>query len=371
MSQEVTNGKHRSKFKWANWAIIGIAIVVAIVYILAVDHPENILSTIRSIRLRWLGAAVAMMLLYWLLETMVLHAATKKLHKPQRFLDTFRTTMVGQFYNCVTPFSSGGQPMQAYSMVKSGVPLGIAGSSLLVRFMVYQIALTLYSLVMLIIFWNFFASKVTGLAVLSIFGFAINSLVMGFLLCIIFARKLAKRLAVGGIRLLGKMHLVKQMEERVVETEAELDRFYEGVRLVRKNGTVILRMFLLSILQLTVFFLIPYFLCLAFGQGQVSPFQVVAAQAFVTMISSFVPLPGATGGAEISFVTFFAIFMQGSDLNISMLLWRMLTFYAPLLVGGVISLSCSNETMAYELNRLEMEAYKKKVLESNSKNKEE
>ncbi len=365
MSQEEKSGKHRSKFKWINWTVIVISIIAAIVYIIAVDRPENIVAAICSIRIHWLIVAAMMIVLYWLLESLVLHVVTKKLHPPQKFFESLRTTMVGQFYNCVTPFASGGQPMQAYSMAKSGVPLGIAGSSLLVRFVIYQFALTVYSLVALVIFWGFFTSEVTGMAFLSIIGFTVNSVVMAGLLCIVFARKFAKRFAVWGIRLLGKLRLVKRVEERIIETEAELDRFYAGVQLVRKNVFVLVRMFIYSILQLTAFFLIPYFLCLAFGQSGVSPFEVVAAQAFVTMISSFIPSPGAAGGAEISFVTFFTIFMQGSNLNLSMLLWRMLTFYAPLLVGGIVSLSCSNESEAYELNRLEMEEYKKKVMESN------
>lgn len=362
-NQEIRGAKRSSKFKWVNWAIIGITMIVAVIYILVVDRPENIIAAIRSIKLYWLGIAGIMMLLYWLLESCVLHAVTKKLYHPQKFMDTVRTTMVGQFYNCITPFASGGQPMQAYSMVKTGVPLGIAGSSLLMRFIVYQFSLTLYSLITLIIFWNFFASRVTGLAFLSAIGFAINSLVMAGLFCIGFARGFAKKITVGTIRLLAKMHLMKHPDEKIIAAEIELDKFYEGFQLARKNAVVMAEMFLLSLLQLTVFFLIPYFLCLAFGQTHVSLFQVVAAQAFVTMVTSFVPLPGAAGGAEISFVTFFAIFMRGSNLNLSMLLWRMLTFYAPILIGGIVALGCSNETEAYMLNKCEMEAQKKKLLE--------
>lgn len=40
--------------------------------------------------------------------------------------------------------------MQAVHMVKCGVPLGVASSSLLVKFIVYQGTLTLYSLVILL-----------------------------------------------------------------------------------------------------------------------------------------------------------------------------------------------------------------------------
>ncbi len=365
MLKQKQQGKHRSRFQWINWAIIAISMIAAVVYIIVIDHPQNIIDAICSIRLRWLAVAAVMLLLYWMFEALTLHTVVKRLHRPQKFRDTLQTTMVGQFYNCVTPFATGGQPMQAYTMVKSGVPLGIAGSSLLIRFIIYQAVLTLYSLVALILFWPFFASRLTGIAFLSAVGFAVNGLVMAALLCVGFARTLAKRIAIKGIRLLAKLRIVKKPEERIIETEAELERFYEGVQLARRNIVAIVQMMVFSFLQLTAFFLIPFFLCLAFGQ-KVSPFEVIAAQAFVTMISSFIPLPGAAGGAELSFMTFFSLFISGSNLNISMLLWRMLTFYAPLLVGGIVSINCSNPSEAYELNRMEMENYKKKVLEENS-----
>ena len=54
------------------------------------------------------------------------------------------------------------------------------------------------------------------------------------------------------------------------------------------------------------------------------------------MISSFVPLPGAAGGAEYSFHTFFAPFFApyGISVNLAMLLWRLITFYFPILAGS-------------------------------------
>lgn len=352
--QKSPKPKQNSKFKWINWAIIAVSIVAVMVYIFLVDKPENILRALRTIRMGWLLLAAGMMVVYWLLESEVLHIVVKKLYRRQHFYNTFKTSMVGQFYNCITPFASGGQPMQAYSMVKTGVPLGIAGSSLLVKFIVYQLTLTLYSLVMLVVFWGFFSSKVSGLIFLSAIGFAINFAVMAGLLCIGFARRFTQRAANAIIRFLARLHLIKKPEEKMKAAEAELERFYEGFQLARRNTAAVLQMFVLSAVQLTVFFLVPYFLCLAFGRGNVSPMQVIAAQAFVSMVTSFVPLPGAAGGAEISFVTFFAIFMTGSDLNLSMLLWRMLTFYFPILAGGLISIGCSGGKNA--MQELEQEA---------------
>lgn len=346
--QELKQKKRRLKFKWINWAIIGISVVAVIFYIFMVDKPSNILKAFSAIKLSWVLMAIGAIVLYWILESGVLHIVIKKLYRPQHFSSSIRTSMVGQFYNCITPFASGGQPMQAYSLVKSGVPLGAAGSALLIKFIVYQFTLTVYSLVLLLIFWNFFAARVSGLATLSAVGFLINFAVMAGLLCIGFAKKFTAKAAAGLIRLLAKLKLVKHPEEKIQSAQEELERFYQGFRLAGKNKAAVLQMIALSAVQLTAFFLIPYFLCVAFGSRGVSPLHVIAAQAFVTMVTSFVPLPGAAGGAEISFVTFFAIFVKGNVLNLSMLLWRILTFYFPIIFGGIFALGCAKDRRAEE-----------------------
>ena len=61
---------------------------------------------------------------------------------------------------------------------------------------------------------------------------------------------------------------------------------------------------------------------------------MVAAQVFVTMVSAFVPLPGASGGAEGSFYIFFGMFFKSAIIP-AILLWRIITYYANILVGGI------------------------------------
>ena len=61
-------------------------------------------------------------------------------------------------------------------------------------------------------------------------------------------------------------------------------------------------------LQLAFFYLVPYFLMLSFGHHEVDFFSVMAASAFVQLLSSAVPLPGGTGGAEGGFALFLGHF---------------------------------------------------------------
>jgi len=53
------------------------------------------------------------------------------------------------------------------------------------------------------------------------------------------------------------------------------------------------------------------------------------------MVSAFVPLPGGSGGAEGSFVLFFAPFFP-DDLLVALLLWRIVTYYLGMVVGALV-----------------------------------
>lgn len=105
-----------------------------------------------------LAGAAGLMVVYWVLESTELHLALKCFSPQQAPCDTFRATMIGQFFNCITPFASGGQPMQALYLMKKGVALSFASCSLLIKFIVYQFVLTLYSAVTLALCFRQFAA---------------------------------------------------------------------------------------------------------------------------------------------------------------------------------------------------------------------
>lgn len=324
------------ELKKKNLVFLAIVFAALIGYVVWSTGPDAMVELIRRANGLWILCAVLMIVCYWLLECSILHSVVRCYNKDHRFSDTMSTTMIGQLFNCITPFSSGGQPIQAYHMTKTGLSLGVSVGSLLVRFILYQIALTIYSAVVLLWKWSYFSAQVSGFGYLVFIGFFINTLVMLFLLSICFFRKFTRKMAVGLVRLLAKIRLVKDKDKTIAYIDGELASFHEGFSLLRSHIGMMCSAMVKSLLQLTTFFMIPYFLFRAFGVTTLSPDVVVSAQAFVTMISSFVPLPGASGGAEYSFYTFFSPFCTDKGIiNLIMLLWRMITFYLPIGVGLV------------------------------------
>jgi glycosyltransferase 2 family protein len=82
--------------------------------------------------------------------------------------------MIGFLYNAVTPFATGGQPMQVYTLSSMGMDTGMAGSVVAVKTLAYQIVMVLYALVMVAMKLHYFQTNVTNFAFLTVIGLISN-----------------------------------------------------------------------------------------------------------------------------------------------------------------------------------------------------
>lgn len=326
------------------------AFVVMILYMIFVDGVDNLVSSIGKMQPLFLLLAVGCIVVYWLLEAMTVQAALKSLHPRQRFGSTFKITVIGQYFNCITPCASGGQPFQAYYLVKDGVSLSSAMTALLARFIVYQFALTVWSAVLLILRFSYFITELRPLMLLTIVGFLVNLAVIVALFMLAFFNKLAVKISHAVLKLLHKLRLVKNYDEKLEYIDGEIRQYTDNFGFMKKQPALILKMLLYSSLQLLVYFSVSYVLYLGFGLSGADYLTVLSCQAFVLMISSFVPLPGALGAAEGSYAAFF-IPIFGSFTALSTFIWRVLTFYIPIASGLALTLYLNRKSKSENVEK--------------------
>ena len=92
-------------------------------------------------------------------------------------------------------------------------------------------------------------------------------------------------------------------------------------------------------IYLILTYVMPYFVMLALSKNipaGVTPLKVICASAYVLIMGSFVPIPGASGGIEFGYFKFFGNFVAGSLLKASLLIWRTISYYLPMIVGGIL-----------------------------------
>jgi hypothetical protein len=66
--------------------------------------------------------------------------------------------------------------------------------------------------------------------------------------------------------------------------------------------------------------------------------RIIALQSLLYMAVSIIPTPGNAGASEGGFMMIFHVLYTGATLMPAMLVWRLITYYANLLVGGAITL---------------------------------
>lgn len=332
---------------------VGLIIVIGIVTLGILTGSENpilLLSYITKLSIKWIGIGFMCIGIYWGLETLIQHLLVERIHKGSRLWNSFKVVMSGHFFNAITPFASGGQPMQAFIMMKQGIPLGESASVLLSKFIIYQMTLTIYSLVVLLLELKFFVVKVRGIVYLSLIGFFVNFAVVVVLVMAAFMKERAMRIGFWIVNLMYKLHLIKVTYQPKKKIVKQIELFNRNIKEMRKNTGLLAQVGVLTIGQLTSYFLIPYAVYRAFGLVGTEVFVIISAAAFIVMFSSFVPIPGGSGVAEGSFFLLFQLFFPQAILPTAVLCWRVITFYVPLFIGGIITALPNQKNRKVKLN---------------------
>ena len=294
-----------------------------------------LLQSVPSMNIFWLSGALTCVFLGWVLDSLIIKTlVAQAFDTDYGFKHAFKVTMVGQYFNSVTPYAVAGQPMQFLTLVRQGVASGIAISTLVRKFLVYQTSITCYSLAVIIVKYSFFRSKIQGFMALAFIGFLYQAASVVILILFTYCPNFTSRLIYGVIWLLNRFKIVKKPEETEKRVKDQLEFYIQNNKAMQGNRKLMLRVYIITFFQLTVMFSVPFFIYKAFRCPGAPIFNMIAAQSFVTMISSYTPLPGAAGAAEGSFLVIFQMFFSGSIIKQAMLLWRLITYYSSIIVGA-------------------------------------
>ena len=311
--------------------------IILIALIFFTNSLEELANMFSKARLYWIGAAFGCMILYWVLDAAILHAIAGGLLEHQPLKDTVRVTMIGQFFNAITPLSGAGQPVQAYVMVKDGVKPGHAASIIIIKTFLHQLIIVLYSLTAFALRGPLFADRILHFYYFYALGLLINIAFLLFYALFIYKKAAAKKMLLFIFMLLKRVKL-KKAEIWQAKVENELESFGEGAAMIKTNMGIVIKLIIYQIVQFTFYFSIPYFIHLAVESNSVNALDMITAQSMIILISLLVPSPGATGGVEgLSYLFYGMFFRQGYIIPV-ILIFRLLTYYSSIIFGGLFAL---------------------------------
>ncbi len=329
----------RKKFRISFGLIFNIVIFALTVFLVIyfTFSKDGLLDLIKSglpIHFGWILAAVIMHLLNIAIDATIIYLFVKQSVPDLKVKTALTASMVGQFYCAVTPSSTGGQPMQVLMMSRAGIKGSVATAALVQKFLVWQFTLAAYCIVAVVSRFSFFSENLDPpMWVMSAIGFGAQLFMLVLLLLASFANNFSKKVAGGLFRFLGKLHILKNVDEKIGKMHETLDSFHQSNQSLNKDKPLLVKAYILTAIQMTALFLVPYCIARSFQISDLSIFDMLCAQSYVTMVSSMVPLPGGSGAAEYCFSTFFMAYISPETMKSAILLWRTITYYGTIMIS--------------------------------------
>ena len=310
---------------------------------------DELLHIIKTAKIYWLAAGFGCMVVYWMLDAVILHTVTLTMLEQQPLKDSIKVTMIGQFFNAITPLSGAGQPVQGYVMVKDGIKPGHAASIIIVKTVLHQVVIVLYSIGVFVFRGGYFAARIPQFYFLFIIGLLVNTAILAVYLLFLYNRRVARIVLMFIFKLLKKLRFIKKVDLMEKKIDAELNSFSEGAAILKGDLRTNFILILAQVLQFSFLFAIPYFIHLAVELGRIALFDVLSAQSMITLIALLVPTPGGTGGVEGLSYLFYGLFFKKGFIIPVILIFRILTYYSSVIFGGLFAVFAPEKPLKREL----------------------
>ena len=131
--------------KKINYIICILSFILLLMYMILKEGINNIIINFQNLNYTYILFAILSMFIYILLESGILNICIKNIGEKIKYKSSLKISVIGQMFNQITPFASGVQPIQAYYMTKENIKIGDATAILLIKFIIYQITLTVFT----------------------------------------------------------------------------------------------------------------------------------------------------------------------------------------------------------------------------------
>ncbi|MCT8388671.1 UPF0104 family protein [Leuconostoc holzapfelii] len=320
-------------------AIIVVILTAVVVYFLTTElrgKGSQLKLALAHLDWRWLVGGLVMMVLSIVLEAVATYTMLNKTDRHRTsVLALLRVPLLNLLGTGVTPFATGGQPAQLFGLARSGIEGGRAMSVILMKFLVYQVVVVVFFIIGYFSAEHFIYAQVDPTFAQFIpLAITIHAVVILGIVLVMFWPALTLKLVDMVAPLFQKMLSRERYTRLLFTVTQKVANFHQESRRVIGSWESLVGATVFTVLQLMVFYLIPYFVIRAFGYENVNPWLIITMNIMIVMVISLFPIPGGVGGAELSFQLLFSPFVKNpATLILVILIWRLITYYFGLFAG--------------------------------------
>lgn len=360
--------KKKSKLKYILNISIVLIITIAALIVSLWGNLDEVLSLLKKSNWLLILGICGLFFFCVCIRGLILYLFARLYTKKYKFHQGLANDQIGVFYNAVTPGSSGGQFMQAYTFKKQGVPISSAVSIMAMYSIIFQSVLSIYGL--LAFFVKFDAiNQIDAIKfviiqgkfeialpmwVLTIIGFLLNVSVILIVFLMAYWKGFHRFIMGPCISFLAKLKILRNPDKSRESLRVQVENFKMEFRRLTTNIPFTILVTVLFVCYFTIKFSIPFFVGKAMNPNAVtgSFWDSVFLSNYHQMVTGLIPIPGSAGVSEFFFTELFSksgfFKVIGTDgllleketkafCRAALLLWRSITFTFPLVIAGFVS----------------------------------
>lgn len=346
IKEQKTNAS--KKYKINLLIIFLVAIGFTLLTLLNDDNLNSVILAFSQANVWMIVFILVVMFMNILFEGVILFILARLYTTRYNLKKSLNNYFIGVFFSHITPSGTGGQFAQAYAFSKQGIEIANAASILVMHFLLSQIAQVIFGIIALFFRLEKFLSitetvNIFGASIpiilISLIGFAVNFLIIFFVLALAKFKFIHKTIVNGIVALLGKLKLIKNPDKVKSNLQIQIENFRIESKRLQSNTPVTVVLLILFFIRLMLSNSIPYLSAMALPSidlSQSNIFDGIFMTAYLNVIIYFAPLPGSVGFSEFFFSFLFQSLFGGYAQTIApQLIWRGVTFYLTLIIGAI------------------------------------
>ena len=341
------NEEEENRSKAAHGAIfLGVVVAAYVIYLVVSGQMGEFVDALGRVDTGWVALACLCFAAYFVFGVIAYAIAVYIDHdSPVGIRDLMSVEASGIFFGNLTPMMAGAVPSQILRLTRTGLDVGEASATQFTRFIMFQFGVVLFAAIMLVAKLGFFFQTYGDIIMINVIVFGVHFLELAGLFVICLCPKFVMRVGNGLIGFLSKHGWLKNTEKWNEMVNVQVQEFSDAFMTAAKDLPSMGLTLLVTMAQLGSFYMIPWFVLRAFGI-EADFLNCLAAGSMVQMVSTAVPLPGGTGGAEGSFFMFYGG-MFGEAASAGFLVWRIVTFFGPTLLSvPLLGLKSTNRSVS-------------------------
>jgi uncharacterized protein (TIRG00374 family) len=336
----------KHKYQWVSYVFLFVIIALSIYLMLEMAKSFNegqmlsLPELFAQTKWNYFVFAIITMFAVVALDAAKFYILIYVTHQQFAFRTSLKVALLGKYYDAITPFSTGGQPMQIYYLHKKGLSGGNSTAVTFGKYAFQMIATGVVGLTFMILgskSVNLLGAGSTALKIGGWVGWAANMVLPFLLIGFAFTPKIVNAIVGFFLKIGKKLRLIKDIDKARGKVDKVVADYSLGFKVLGRRPFMVVLLFLVCVLEPICLGLFPYFLLVAFGgtaivAGIEAVVMVIGLFMFALFSASIIPTPGAAGATEVAFTTAFSM-AAGAALFWVVLSWRFMTFYLYIIIG--------------------------------------